>query len=177
MILFSPNLYSIRHLRRCRPKGYMSPKIQNWDINWIGHGCANHATEGKCFCPPSTAVTQRSLPTCSGANYVLHPCSLIACMCTPSAVCATVSASLCSEHVILTSGRVVGEVTSPNRDTMCHFCAPVGKAICFRLHLYRIKHTVPIKKLLFLRFTSWKCLVWSKTIHDHQWGSSIEVHI
>ena len=22
----------------------------------ISHGCANHATEGKCFCPPSTAV-------------------------------------------------------------------------------------------------------------------------
>ena len=21
------------------------------------HGCANHATEGKCFCPPSAAVT------------------------------------------------------------------------------------------------------------------------
>ena len=23
----------------------------------LEHGCANHATEGKCFCPPSTAVT------------------------------------------------------------------------------------------------------------------------
>ena len=44
------------------------------------HGCANHATEGKCFCPPSTAVTSRTLPACSVANYVLHPCTLIACM-------------------------------------------------------------------------------------------------
>ena len=23
----------------------------------LEHGCANHATEVKCFCPPSTAVT------------------------------------------------------------------------------------------------------------------------
>ena len=23
----------------------------------LEHGCANHATEGKCFCPPSAAVT------------------------------------------------------------------------------------------------------------------------
>ena len=23
----------------------------------LDQGCANHATEGKCFCPPSTAVT------------------------------------------------------------------------------------------------------------------------
>ena len=61
-------------------------------------------------------------PPCSVVNYVLHPCTLIACKCTPSVV----SASLCSEHVILTqSATVVGEVTSPSRDTMCHFCAPV----------------------------------------------------
>ena len=39
----------------------------------LNHGCANHATEEKCFCPPSTAVTPRSLPTCSVTNYVLHP--------------------------------------------------------------------------------------------------------
>ena len=85
---------------------------RNWLGHWLRrncllkdtleHGCANHATEGKCFCPPSSAVTQRSLPTCSVAIYVLHPCSLIACMCTPSAVGAAVSASLCSEHVTLT---------------------------------------------------------------------------
>ena len=41
-------------------------------------------------------------PTCSVVNYVLHPCTLIACKCTPSAVRAAVSASLCSEHAILT---------------------------------------------------------------------------
>ena len=49
---------------------------------------------GEMFLPPSTAVGQRSLPTCSVANYVLHPCTLIACLCTPSAVCAAVSASV-----------------------------------------------------------------------------------
>ena len=85
-----------------------------------------HATARKCFCPPPTAVAQRSLPTCSVANYVLPPCTLIACLCTLSAVGAAVSASLCSELVILTYwATLVGEVTSPSRDTMCQFCAPV----------------------------------------------------
>ena len=32
------------------------------------------------------------------SSYVLHPCTLIACMCIPSAVGAAVSASLCSEQ-------------------------------------------------------------------------------
>ena len=37
-------------------------KIKKQDIgelqyDTIIHGCANHATEGKCFCPPSTVVT------------------------------------------------------------------------------------------------------------------------
>ena len=29
------------------------------EFNWkpLEHGCANHAAEGKCFCPPSAAVT------------------------------------------------------------------------------------------------------------------------
>ena len=26
-------------------------------IHCLAQGCANHATEGKCFCPPSAAVT------------------------------------------------------------------------------------------------------------------------
>ena len=29
---------------------------RDWSVG-LGHGCANHATEVKCFCPPSTAVT------------------------------------------------------------------------------------------------------------------------
>ena len=105
------------------------------EYHTLYHGCANHATEGKCFCPPSTAVTQRSLPTCSVANYVLHPCTLIACCkCTPSAVGAAVSASLCSVHVILTYwATVVGEVTSPSRGTMCHFCAPVHYTVSWKM--------------------------------------------
>ena len=28
--------------------------LKQYDLE---HGCANHATEGKCFCPPSAAVT------------------------------------------------------------------------------------------------------------------------
>ena len=60
------------------------------------------------------------------ANYVLHPSTVIACLYTPSAIGAAVSAYLCSEHVILTYwATIVGGVTSPSSDTMCHFCAPV----------------------------------------------------
>ena len=33
-------------------RGICLPKINN-----LGHGSANHATEGKCFSPPSAAVT------------------------------------------------------------------------------------------------------------------------
>ena len=42
-------------------------RTRNWLGHWqrrncllkdaLEHGCANHATEGKCFCPPSAAVT------------------------------------------------------------------------------------------------------------------------
>ena len=46
-------------------------------------------------------------------------------MCRPSAVGAAVSASLCSEHVIPTQwATVVGEVTSPSRDTCATFAHP-----------------------------------------------------
>ena len=69
----------------------------------LSGGCANHAIEGKRFSPPSTAVTQRRFPTCSVANHILRPCTLNACLCTPCAVGAAVSASLCSEHVNQTS--------------------------------------------------------------------------
>ena len=82
--------------------------------------------KGNASVPQPLLCCNEAPPTCSVVNYVLHPCTLIACKCTPSAIGATVSASLCSEHVILTQqATVVGEVTSPSRDTMCHFCAPV----------------------------------------------------
>ena len=38
---------------------------------------------GKRFSPPSTAVTKRSIPTCSVANYVIRPCIVNASLCTP----------------------------------------------------------------------------------------------
>ena len=59
--------------------------------------------KGNASIPPSTAVTQRSLPTCSLANYVLPPCTVNSCLCTSCAVGAPTSASLCSEHVTQTS--------------------------------------------------------------------------
>ena len=54
---------------------------------------------GKALIPPSTAVTQRSLHTCSLANYVLPPCTVNSCLCASCAIGAQASASLWSEHV------------------------------------------------------------------------------
>ena len=48
------------------------------------------------------------------------------CFRTPCAVGAPSSSSLCSEHINQTQWTaVVGDVTSPTSDTMCHSCAPV----------------------------------------------------
>ena len=52
--------------------------------------------------PHPLLLRNEAPPTWSVVNYVLHPCTLIACKCTPYAIGAAVSASLCSEHVIMT---------------------------------------------------------------------------
>ena len=57
-----------------------------------GNASVSHTLLLRNEAPPSRSVV----------NYVLHPCTLIACKCTPSTIGAAVSASLCSEHVILT---------------------------------------------------------------------------
>ena len=57
---------------------------------------------GNASVPHPLLLRNEASPSCSVVNYVLHPCTLIACKCTPSAIGAAVSASLCSEHVILT---------------------------------------------------------------------------
>ena len=52
--------------------------------------------------------------------------SPLLCLRTPCDVGAPSSASLCSEHINQTQWTaVVGDVTSPTNDTMCHYCAPV----------------------------------------------------
>ena len=80
----------------------MRKSKRNWLGHWLRrnclqkdaleHGCANHGTEGKRFSPPSTAVTQRFLPTYSVANtkrlFVYTVCCRRGC-----------SASLLSDHV------------------------------------------------------------------------------
>ena len=43
--------------------------------------------KGNASIPPSTAVTQRSLSSCSLANYVLPPCTVNSCLCTSGIGC------------------------------------------------------------------------------------------
>ena len=63
-------------------------------------------------------------------NCVFPPCTVNSCLYTLCAVGAAGSASLCSEHINQTQWTaVVGDVTSPTSDTMCHSCAPVTQSI------------------------------------------------
>ena len=57
---------------------------------------------GNASVPHPLLLRNEAPPTRSVVNYVRHPCTLIACKCTLSALRAAVSASLYSEHVILT---------------------------------------------------------------------------
>ena len=70
--------------------------------NSLTHGCANHATQGKRFSPPSTAVTNE-------ASLLVQWRTLNACFCTLCAVGAAVSASLLTEHIIRRHSDVVGD--------------------------------------------------------------------
>ena len=67
------------------------------------------------------------------ASLLVQWRTLNTCFCTLCAVGAAVSASLLSEHVIIRHSEegatVVGEVTSPSSDTMCHSCAPVAYTV------------------------------------------------
>ena len=45
-------------IRRWKDNINMDLRDMGYDAgHGIDHGCANHSTEGKCFCPPSAAVT------------------------------------------------------------------------------------------------------------------------
>ena len=63
----------------------------------LGHGCANHATEGETLHSPIHCCDVTNLPTCSVANYELRPYTVNACLCTPCAVRGR-SVLLCAQY-------------------------------------------------------------------------------
>ena len=87
------------------------------------------------------ATKSPSLISCELYTSPLH------CLCTPYAIGAPSSAPLCSEHTNqMQWTAVVGDVTSPTSDTMCHSCAP-------------ILQVVPLGQISFLTQNIMYCLV------------------
>ena len=75
--------------------------IPDW-TSLTTHGL-EHATEGKRFSLPIHCCDVTKPPYLFSGELCTSPSTLNACLCTPSAVGAAVSASLCSEHVNHTS--------------------------------------------------------------------------
>ena len=69
----------------------------------LSHGCANHDAEGKCFKSPIHCCDVTKPPYLFSIELCTSPLHCNSCLCTPCAVGAPGSASLCSEHVNQTS--------------------------------------------------------------------------
>ena len=98
------------------------------------HGCANHDTEGKRFKSPIHCCDVTKPPylftgeLCTSSLHFELLFVYIVC-CRHTGQCFSVPRT-CKSDVILTQWTaVVGEVTSPSSDTMCHSCAPVNKTL------------------------------------------------
>ena len=65
----------------------------------LTHGCANHDTEGKRFKSPILCCGVTKPPYLFSSELCTSPLHCNSCLCTPCAVGAPGSASLCSEHV------------------------------------------------------------------------------
>ena len=66
------------------------------DVITLSHGCANHDTEGKRFKSPIYCCDVMKPPYLISSELCTSP---LHCLCTPCAVGAPSSASLCSEHI------------------------------------------------------------------------------
>ena len=109
------NYWQIIQKTLAKLNSILFPHSHNTSLSFAGKLRSDLSTEGyttgaqitilrgNASIPPSTVVTQRSLPTCSVANYLLPPCTVNSCLCTSCAVGAPASASLCTEHVTQTS--------------------------------------------------------------------------
>ena len=100
----------------------------------LGHGCANHDPEGKRFKSPIHCCdVTKPLYLFSGelCTSPLH-CKLLfvyTVCCRRTGQCFSVLRTRKSEIILTQWTAVVGEVTSPSSDTMCHSCAPVVQAL------------------------------------------------
>ena len=94
------------------------------------HGCANHDTEGKRFKSPIHCCDVMKPPYFISGELCTFPCTVNSCLCTSCAVgatgqCFSVFRTRNSDVILTLWTAVVGEVTSPSSDTICHSCSPV----------------------------------------------------
>ena len=99
--------------RKSREGRIILELIRKRKLNWLGHwlrrncllkdaldhGFANHDTEGKLIKSPMHCCDVTKPPYLFSSELCTSPCTVNFCLCTPCAVGAPVSASLCSEYV------------------------------------------------------------------------------
>ena len=104
--------------------------FRKWLGNHIGHGCANHDTEGKRFNSPIHCCDATKPPYLFTGELCISPlhCQLLfvyLLCCRHTGQCFSVLRTRNSDVILPQGTAVVGEVTSPSSGTMCLSCAPV----------------------------------------------------
>ena len=99
-------------------------------IQRLTHWCANHDTEGKRFKSPIHCCDVMKPPYLFSNELCTSPlhCKLLfmyTVCCRRTGQCFSVLRTGKSDFILKKWTAVVGEVTSPSSDTMCHSCAPV----------------------------------------------------
>ena len=98
------------------------------------HGCANHDTEGKRFKSPIHCFDVTKPPYLFSGELCTSPlhCKLLfvyTVCCRRTGQCFSVLRKRKSDVILTQWTAVVGEVTSPSSDTMCHSCGPMVQCI------------------------------------------------
>ena len=119
------NIHAVAHIRRSIA---------------VGHVCANHDTEGKRFKFPIHCCDVTKPPYLFSGELCTSPlhCKLFfvyTVCCRRTGQYFSVLRTRKSDVILTQRTAVVGEVTSPNSDTMCHSCAPVFQNKVFRKYL------------------------------------------
>ena len=136
-------------------------------LNGLHHGCADHDTEGKRFKSPIHCCDVTKPPYLFSGElciFSLHSERLFVytVCCRRTCQCFSVLRTRKSDVIVTQWTAVVGEVTSPSSDTMCHFCAPV----VYTMTKLRIVYTsifdnlhVSILKRIIFRVSELSCIV------------------
>ena len=105
--------------------------------NYLVHGCANDDTEGKRFKSPFHCCDVSNPPYLLSGELCTTPlqCKLLfvyTVCCRHNGQCFSVLRTRKPDVIVTQWTAIVGEVTSPCSDTMCHSCSPVPQT--FQIH-------------------------------------------